>query len=123
MIRAVKEKPMKFNSIKLATVFGSLMVAGCVTHTETVYRDVPRVKVEFETERAGRIFYEAFSKLPKHNNRESHTELSIPVIFEHKSDVRSSDSEAFNDAVQRCDTNQDGKISETEAEIFAAQKR
>ena len=32
---------------------------GCIHHHETVYRDVERVKVEFENDTAGRLFYEA----------------------------------------------------------------
>jgi len=33
-----------------------------------------------------------------------------------------SENAAFNHAVRRCDTNQDGKITEQEARIFAEQQ-
>jgi hypothetical protein len=118
-----QENQMKNTFAKLAPALAAVVFAGCVTHTETVYREVPRVKVEFETERAGRVFYEALSKMPHRNSHESHTEFSIPVVFEHKSDVKTGDSETFNEAVHQCDTNQDGIISEKEADIFAAQRK
>ncbi len=100
-----------------------LCVAGCIDHSETTYRDVERVKVQFESEKAGRIFYEALSKMPFHGSVESHTEVSIPVVFDNKYTVKSGENEKFNEAVRRCDTNKDGMITETEAEIFASQFR
>jgi hypothetical protein len=35
--------------------------------------------------------------------------------------AKSGDNEKFNEAVLRCDTNKDGMITETEAQIFASQ--
>jgi hypothetical protein len=100
----------------------SLFATGCISTEETVYRDVDRVKVDFENEAAGRIFYEAFSKSSPHAERqESKTDISIPVVFEHKRRVVRSNNAEFNDAVARCDTNRDSKITETEARIFADQ--
>ena len=98
-----------------------LCLAGCIQHSETTYRDLERVKVQFESEKAGRIFYEALSKMPFDARAESHTEVSIPVVFDNKYTVKSGENEKFNEAVRRCDTNKDGVISETEAEIFASQ--
>lgn len=97
------------------------LFAGCITHNETVYREVPRAKVDFESEKAGRVFYEALSKFRYHSSNESHTAFSIPVVFDHTHTVKAGDDEKFNEAVRRCDSNQDGKISEKEAEIFAGQ--
>src|SRR5208282_6351377 len=69
--------------LRYAVVGGAaLCLAGCIDHSETTYRDVERVKVQFETEKAGRIFYEALSKMPFEGRVESHTEVSIPVIFD-----------------------------------------
>jgi len=87
-----------------------------------VYRDQDRVKVEFENDSAGRLFYEALSKLQSRRGRsESKTEVSIPVVFDHKRRVVEGESVAFNRAVHRCDTNGDGRITEAEARIFAEQ--
>ncbi len=97
-----------------------LFLAGCITHEETVTRDVERVKVEFENDRAARIFYEALTQGPARNSRvESRTEIDIPVVFDHKRKVVSGPNSAFNEAVALCDSNKDGKITETEAKIYA----
>jgi hypothetical protein len=99
---------------------GAIALAGCVTHTETVVRDVDRTTIEFENDAAARIFYEALSKMPDPRNRsESTTEVSIPVIFEHKRHVVTGPNAAFNEAVAKCDSNKDGRITELEAKIFS----
>lgn len=105
----------------LSLLTGSLLVCGCISHEETVYRDSSRLKVDFENDAAGRIFYETLS-LEKSNPdaRMAKTSVSIPVVFEHNKKVVSGENEHFNNAVRRCDTNQDGKITEQEARIFAA---
>ena len=93
---------------------------GCISTEKTEYRDEERVKVEFENDTAGRQFYEALSQLEsRHHRSESKTELSIPVVFDHKHRVVEGDNVVFNDAVRRCDTNGDGKITELEARIFS----
>jgi hypothetical protein len=98
-----------------------LCLAGCIHHSETTYREVERVKVQFESGKAASIFYEALSKMPFEGRSESHTEVSIPVVFENKRTVKSGENEKFNEAVRRCDTNGDGVITESEAEIFRSQ--
>jgi hypothetical protein len=98
----------------------ALLAAGCINHSQTTYRDVARLPVEFENEAAGRIFYEALSKRQPTRVHESRTDVSIPVVFEHKTHEITGPNVAFNDAVARCDTNKDGKITELEAKIFAA---
>jgi hypothetical protein len=98
---------------------------GCITHEETIYRDDPRTRIEFENDTAARIFYEAMShgSQPKGGRTESKTEVDIPIIFEHKQHVVQGPNAAFNVAVERCDTNRDGKITEAEARIYAEQRR
>ena len=108
--------------LSLTVVTGALLVTGCISHEETVYRDEPRAKVEFENDTAGRLFYEALSKSPKSGRHsESDTEVSLPIVFSHKQKVVGGENIAFNDAVRRCDTNADGRITEQEARIFASQ--
>jgi len=98
----------------------AILNTGCISTDETVYRDQERIKVEFENDTAGRLFYEALSQTRgSHPRRESKTEVSIPVIFDHKHRVVDGENVAFNQAVHRCDTNQDGRITELEARIFS----
>lgn len=92
--------------------------AGCISTDRTVYRDEPRLKVAFENDTAARLFYEAQARM-KTRRTESHTEVSIPVVFDHKEHVVTGDAVTFNEAVRRCDTNGDGKITEQEARIFS----
>ena len=98
----------------------SLVLCGCITHKSTVVRDVERTRVEFENDTAARIFYEALSKMPAGRYQaESTTKIDIPVVFENERQVVTGPNAAFNAAVAECDLNKDGKITETEAKIFA----
>ena len=95
---------------------------GCISTEQTVYHDQERMKVEFENDAAGRLFYETLSKQQsRHGRTESKTEVSIPVVFDHKRRVIDGESIAFNQAVRSCDTNRDSRITELEARIFAEQ--
>jgi hypothetical protein len=100
----------------MAVLVGSI---GCISHEETVYRDVERAKVEFETEKAARVFYEALSKMPSDERGEKETEVSLPIVFHHRKREVTGQNVRFNHAVERCDTNRDGVITEKEAAIFA----
>lgn len=100
------------------------LLAGCISHEETVYRDVERVKVQFENDTAARLFYETLSKASAaHGRTESRTEVDVPIVFEHKRRVVSGPNAAFNEAVAICDSNKDGTITEQEARIFADLRR
>lgn len=100
-------------------LMGAVFFCGCISQQETVYRDVDRTKVEFESEAAGRIFYQTLSKQGAVNRQERNTEVSLPIVFEHKRKVVRSENFQFNDAVSKCDTNRDGRITELEAKIFS----
>ena len=101
-------------------IAAGLLFSGCITHTSTVYRDVERTPVEFESDAAARLFYETLSKKFKpQNHSESTVKVELPIIFEHESKVVSGRNMEFNEAVAACDTNKDGKITEQEARIFA----
>jgi hypothetical protein len=114
---------------KTMAVYGSLaasalLFAGCITHESNTTRDAERTKVEFENDAAARIFYEALS----HENcnegqRESTTKFEIPVVFEYKHHVTTGPNAMFNRAVELCDINHDGTITEAEARAFAARKK
>ena len=106
---------------KLSAVLACAALAGgCINRHTTVHNDVERVRVQFENEAAGRIFFEKLSKLPTLDHKESRTAVCIPIILDYERRVVTDDSEKFNQAVRQCDTNGDGMITETEARIFAA---
>src|SRR5687767_10098047 len=97
----------------------TIIASGCISHDETVYEEVPRSRVEFENDKAARVFYETLSKAPPRRHSESKTEIAIPIVFDHKHRVVPGQNVVFNDAVALCDTNQDGRITEFEAQVFA----
>lgn len=100
----------------------AVLISGCITHEETVYKDVERAKVEFESDGAGRVFYEAMNKdVAKRRKRETTTRVDIPIVFDHKRKVVVGESVFFNESVSHCDTNRDGRITEMEARIYAEQ--
>lgn len=111
---------MKKIFLNLALVSATFAMAGCITHKSTIHEDVERVKVTFENETAARIFYEKLSHIPSSEKRESRTKFDIPLVFEWEQQVETGDNKRFNDAVLRCDTNQDGRITEDEAKIYSA---
>jgi hypothetical protein len=114
---------MKYKLAGFAFAAAALLGAGCITHTETVYRDVERTRVEFESDAAARLFYETLTKRSGSMNRsESSTHLSLPIIFSHERKVQPGKNVEFNQAVAICDSNQDGRITELEARVYANQK-
>ena len=113
-------KTLQVPAMVLAAMVAGLST-GCINHDETVYQDTQRVPVSFDSETAGRVFYEALSRKPGGRSDETSTEVNLPIVFHHKVRTVRGPNAAFNDAVLRCDTNRDGKITEQEANIFAAQ--
>ena len=103
---------------------GTLLLAGCITHESSTTRDATRTSVEFENDSAARIFYETLSHgACRDTQGEATTKFEIPVVFEYKRHVVTGPNAAFNRAVELCDTNHDGKITEAEARIFAEWKK
>jgi hypothetical protein len=112
--------------MKLPWVLGVVSLtafSACISHDETVYKDVERSKIEFETDAAARIFYETLSHSSKHGKGESNTEVALPFVFHHKRREVTGENVRFNDAILKCDTNGDGRITEQEARIFANQMK
>jgi hypothetical protein len=104
--------------VLLCSALASLALSGCINSRSTSYSDVDRTKVAFASERAGRLFYETLSRLPHQEREESTNEVSLILVhFERK--VVSGPNRAFNQAVERCDTDRDGTITEDEAQIFS----
>ncbi|MEQ2005585.1 MAG: hypothetical protein ABMA26_02205 [Limisphaerales bacterium] len=116
---------MKADLLRLTLVAAlAASLTACISSRETVYRETERVKVEFENDAAARIFYEAFTKSPESRQRnEKTTTFTIPVLIHTQRTEKDSENTAFNSAARRCDTNADGKITEQEARIYAAQQK
>ena len=113
---------MKSTLVPLLMV-ASVLSSGCIHTSQTEVRDETRMPVEFETESAGRVFYEVLSKRPDPRNREeSNTEISLPLVFSNEHRVVTGPNHAFNQAVRECDTNHDGKITESEARIWSGSR-
>ena len=97
-----------------------LAVAGCISSHETVYADTPRTKISFASDKAGRVFYETLSRSHESRSRtEKHTEVNLILIDVEQRTV-AGPNHLFNEAVAYCDTDHDGVITETEADIFSS---
>ncbi len=98
----------------------SLVGAGCIHTKETVVKDDARTPISFENDAAARLFYEALVHDKKaKSHTESTVDVSLPVVFSHERKVVHGPNSAFNKAVAECDTNRDGRITESEARIFS----
>lgn len=105
-----------------AAIICVILGTGCISHHETVTKDVERRKIDFENDAAARTFYEAVSHLPNNGAKtEKTSKFEIPVVLEYERHVVTGPNATFNQAVDRCDTNRDGRITEVEARIFAEQ--
>ena len=106
-------------SLLLLLSFALLAGAGCVSYQETKSPDVARTQVTFASDRAARLFYEAFiaaGDVGRKTERETCTWLFFTYT---KTGIAPGSNALFNAAVQVCDTNGDRQITEAEAEIFA----
>ena len=113
-------KRSKLELIAIAVL--GIALTGCITHKSIVYQDVDRVKVEFESDAAARLFFETLSRnSAKSSHTESTTTISIPIIFQNEQKVVPGRNVEFNEAVAICDSNKDGKITEAEARVYANQ--
>lgn len=112
-----------FSPARAAVLAALLLCSGCIRHETTTYREESRVPVAFENDAAARAFYETLERTRSDYGRtESKTDVSLPVVLDHKHRVVQGESVAFNRAVRRCDTNADGVITEREARAFSKRK-
>ena len=87
--------------VAILTGWAALGATGCIHTKSTELVDEAPLAVEFESELAGRVFYEALSKRPARKEREEEvTDVSLPVVFsvEHRR-VRGPNA-GFNRAVR-----------------------
>ncbi len=112
-----------FSPARAAALTALLVCSGCIRHETTTYREEARVPVAFENDAAARLFYETLEHTRSGYGRtESKTDVSLPVVLNHKHRVVQGESVAFNRAVRRCDANADGLITEQEARGFSKRK-
>ncbi len=101
----------------------SAALSGCISTSSTKYNDVERSTVSFETEKAGRTFYETLSQFPEAQTRQTEsTSVNLIVLNLHQKTI-SGPNRFFNQAIELCDTNKDKVISETEADIFVVSSK
>lgn len=111
---------VSMKNLLLLTSVVALFTTGCIHYQETVVQNDIRTSVTFESDTAARIFYETLSKsVGKEQKQEKKIDISIPIVFAHETKVVYGPNRAFNDAVNRCDTNHDGRITEQEARIYS----
>ena len=106
-------------SLLLLLSLALLAGAGCVSYHETKSPDVARTPVAFASDKAARLFYEAFTAaggVSRQTERETCTLLFFTYT---KTGTVPGPNALFNEAVRFCDTNGDGQITEVEAEVFA----
>jgi hypothetical protein len=106
-------------SLLLLLSFALLAGAGCVSYQETKSSDVARTQVAFASDKAARIFYEAFTAVGD-DGRKTERETCTFLFFTYtRTGTMRGLNALFNEAVRFCDTNGDREITEAEAEIFA----
>ena len=94
-------------------------VSGCITlfsKTVVVRDGETRRAIQFENPQAADAFNEA---LKTQSGSVGGTYVGVPFVTFYAKAKKLSDGALFNEAVVRCDTNQDGIITFTEAAIFA----
>ena len=110
-------QPIALSTLSLAAL---LATTGCISSSETVYTDAPRTAVTFASEKAGRVFYETLSRTPD-SGRKTENRVSVDLILiDVERRTIAGPNRRFNEAVALADSNKDGTITETEAEIFAS---
>lgn len=105
-------------AILCAAVAALTLLPGCITlfsKTEVVRGGETRRPVKFESEAAANEFLTAF----KGQTRDAGgAYLGVPFVTLYSKDTKLSEVAAWNDAVGRCDTDQDGLITQVEATVF-----
>jgi hypothetical protein len=93
--------------------------SGCVTlysKTEVIRAEEPQMPVRFETAKASRLFHE---ELARRSNHADGTTVGIPFVTFYTKERVLAESAFFNEQVRKCDTDQDGVITEREAMVYA----
>ncbi len=107
---------------RLLTAAGALGLAlalpGCITlfsQTDVIRGDETRRPVRYESPKAAKAFHRAMTKQTAPVGR---THLGVPFVTLYLRDKVLAENARFNEAVARCDTDQDGHITEAESTIY-----
>lgn len=95
------------------------LLPGCLTlfsKTEVVRSEETRRAVKFECAQAAETFHKA---MKEQDGSLGGACVGGPFVILYARHKKLSDNARFNDAVGRCDTDQDGLITQHEADIFA----
>ncbi|MBX9583921.1 MAG: hypothetical protein K2X87_26785 [Gemmataceae bacterium] len=98
-----------------------VLLPGCLTlfsKTEVVRADETRRPVRFESPAAADTFHKAL-KDKDNGGSLGGTCFGVPFVTLYARHKKLAENARFNDAVGRCDTDQDGLITQHEADIFA----
>jgi hypothetical protein len=96
-----------------------VLVPGCITlfsKTEVVRDGESPRPVRFESPEAAEAFHRAMKA--KHDASRGGAYVGVPFVTLYSRDRVLSPTARFNDAVARCDTDQDGLITLVEAQIY-----
>ena len=110
---------MPKQSLLFLLSFALLAGAGCVSYQETKTPDVMRTQAAFASDKAARLFYEAFTAAGDAGRKTERETCTLLFFTYTKTGTVPGPNALFNEAVRFCDTNADGQITEVEAEIFA----
>lgn len=112
---------MPVRSVRMAAAAVILLVfaPGCITlfsKTEYVRSGEPRRAVSFENPQAADSFHAA---VKKQSASVGGAYVGVPFVTLYSNDRVLAEAARFNDAVAKCDTDQDGIITCVEAQVFA----
>lgn len=96
-----------------------IALTGCITFyskTDIERGDEQRRPVRFENERAGTLFTE---ELERRSDVVGEVAIGMPFVTFYERTRRLSDAAFFNEQVRICDTDQDGIITEIEANVYS----
>ena len=99
--------------------FALLAGAGCVSYSEIKHTDVKRTEVAFASDKAARLFYEAFTAVGTVDQRTEKRSSTWFGLTSWDSSTLQGPNAAFNAAVRFCDADGNRQITEAEAENFA----
>ncbi|MBX9625249.1 MAG: hypothetical protein K2X82_15690 [Gemmataceae bacterium] len=105
----------------VATAGACVLLPGCLTlfsKTEVVRAEETRRPVRFENAQAAETFNKALKDKDNDGNLGGAC-FGVPFVTLYARQKKLGDNARFNDAVGRCDTDQDGLITGHEADIFA----
>ncbi len=105
------------------SIAAAVLFSGCFSSSKTEYVDEARTTVSFDSPRAERLFTEGIARnrarIMAAGNPQETTHLTTIVVNVRRQVVTRGPNRDYNLAVQFCDTDRNGMITEAEAEAFS----